>query len=340
VKRIINVGMSLFNYKTVLCFGLATLLMASCNNNEAQSSISNTVPSYKQENQNELVSTTNTVQKQAVANAPIEKNEVLASENVIDTSPKLLISSSEEYTEPCYCRSGDLFFLGKGGSELFYLEKGQKTPVSLAKSGRFSNNVAWSKNCNEIYYKEKNKDYSTTIKSINVNTKKVTSYPHLPALTQLKSLSYSDTAYFLDKKSLDIKAKYKDNEWLVIKNEEQGFYMTLISPDGKYIATHQGSRIELYGINGEYIRKIGNGIATDWSPDSKYLIGFEEEASNQHHEIGNADIYLYDISNGLKKPITQTTDALESWPSFKSKNEIVYTDMKNKGVFTKKIVNQ
>lgn len=336
--RIVNKIMSLKNYKNALLFGAATLFVVACGekNIEKENSTSSTITS----NEEQKIQTNTEEDKELVINkeTSVQPSETTQSETSFSITPQLLFPSNANYSEPCYCSSGDLFFVGDNGSKLSYLKKGSKTPINLLENGRFANNVAWSKNCKEVYFKEKNKDYSTTIKSIDVDTKKITTYPNLPELTQLKSLSYSDTAYFLDKKTLDVKARYNDKEWIVIKNNETGFYMTSVSPNGKYIATHQGSKILLYGINGKFIREIGNGIASDWSPNSKYLIGFEEEESHQHHEIGSADIYLYDISNGSKQQLTQTTDALESWPSFKSADEIVYTDMNRPGVYSKKIM--
>lgn len=124
--------------------------------------------------------------------------------------------------------------------------------------------------------------------------------------------------------------------WIVTNNEGQ-FYSATLSHDGKKVAVHEGSNLFVYNIDGSgIIAELGTGIATSWSNDDKYLLGYISE-SPDGHDITNSDIYLFDVVNQKAKKMTETKDVLESDPSFFGTDKIIYSDGKTGQIFTSQI---
>lgn len=237
-----------------------------------------------------------------------------------------------DFTQPLYCNNKEaIIFTDSRGNKLYYQKDEKSEPIILVDQSWAGNNVGWSKDCETIYFKEKTKDYKILIKSINVNTKEIKTHPNYPPQTELRSIAISDTTYFLDAKTLAVKAMYNDQVWN-ISTQKGNYYKLLISPDNKYIAAHLSANVMLFKTDGTFVKDLGKGIATDWSPDSKRLIGFMDEAEN-HHDISGSELYFFNLEGATPTQLTSTNEAFEMWPVFKSLNQIVYTDELNKGLF-------
>lgn len=243
------------------------------------------------------------------------------------------------YTYPLYCSNGSLLFSDSKNNQLLYQKDVNSKPEVLLEKNSFGNNIAWSKNCGFVYFKVKTPDYKIVFKSINVITKEVKTLDNYPPLTELKSIAVSDTIYFIDKKTLEVKGQYNDDVWNISDSNKKGnYYNILISPNNKYLAVHYNTDVLLFSTNGEFIRNLGAGTATDWSPDSDFLIGFLEKSSDGH-STNNSEIVKYDITKDTPEQLTSTINAVETWPTFKSRNTIVYADELNKGLFLLSINN-
>lgn len=251
-------------------------------------------------------------------------------------TPQLLIASNA--TEPHYCPSGSLlFYLNEEGNTLtVYNPKTKENTVVLEQNG-LKNNVSWGKDCNSILYKYK-ENYKMKFASISVNgnKKELTSNTY-PALTSVASLQYSDTIFYLDEKTLNIKATYKNTEWQYGKAKQQ-YYNLLASPNGKYLAANNGSQIVLIDLKTNTETNLGKGLHTAWHPSGKYLIGFVDESDNGH-EISNADLFLWDVERKETMQITNTKDIVEAYPSFKNTNTIIYNDLNTEGIYELNIAN-
>lgn len=238
-----------------------------------------------------------------------------------------------EFTQPLFCPKGEkLIYTNSKGNALYYQQSLKHVPVILSLQSGVGNNVGWSKSSELIYFKEKTKDYRMIVKSLNLKTKEVKEYPYYPKLIDLSSLSISDTIYYLNEQTLAVQARCKGKTWN-ITTEEGNYYKILISPDNKYLAVHKSTDVLLFTTDGQFVKNFGKGIATSWSPDSKYLVGFIDESSDGHNITGS-DLLLFNIEEGTTLKITSTKNAFEMWPSFKNKNEIVYTDQLNNGLFS------
>lgn len=241
-----------------------------------------------------------------------------------------------DFTQPLFCNNKEsLIYTDAKGNTLFYQKSLSSAPEIILQQTSVGNNIGWSKDCETVFFKEKTKDYKLIIKSINVNTKEINTHLNYPPQTELRSIAISDTTYYLDTKTLAVKAMYENKKWN-ISTQEGNYYKLLISPDNKYIAAHLSANVMLFSTNGTFIKDLGRGIATDWSPDSKKLIGFLDETSDGH-DVSGSELYFFNLEGASPTQITSTPNAIEMWPVFKNQNEIVYTDEVNQGVFIKKI---
>ncbi|MCT4580313.1 MAG: hypothetical protein N4A35_02765 [Flavobacteriales bacterium] len=278
-----------------------------------------------------------------IEKTPIETEKTVASleqDNRLLESKKVLEKRTQIVeglcTAPILCKGQAVLYTDDKGKLYYQKDKNTAAEVLLEKRS-VGNNIAWSRDGNLVYFKEKTPDYKIAIKSININTKEIKTIEGYPPLTDLESLTISDTIYYIDSKTLAVKAKYDNKEWNISdKNKSGNYYNILTSPNNKYLAIHFNTDVLLFSTNGEFISNLGTGIATDWSPDSDYLIGFLDH-STDGHSINNSEIIKFDLTKATPEPITSTTNALEMWPTFKTKNIIVYADKLNKGLFSLEI---
>lgn len=236
-----------------------------------------------------------------------------------------------DYTKASY-NNQDIALTNNTGNKLFLYTSNK--PFLITETNNVGNNFGWSKDRKEILFKEKTSDYKTKIISINPNTLKRKVLENLPELTAIKALAVSDTIYYLDKKSLAVKAKYKNDVWS-ISTEKGNYYNIEVSPNNKFLIAHKGSFIYLFTTKGQFIKKLGKGIATNWHPDSKHIIGFLDQ-SDDGHEITSSDLLLFHVDKPTIK-ITSNNSEILTWPSFKNEKEILYRDEVRNGIFEKNI---
>ncbi len=264
-----------------------------------------------------------------IKNKEIEDKIIIKKETFNNTPTKIILGY---FTQPQYNNTKEIILLTDDKGHNLYLksEKDTEAQLLLSKKG-MSNNFGWSKDSQNVYFKEKNDAYKTIVKSININTKKITTHLNLSPLTELKSIATSDTTYYLDKKTLAVKAHYNNTEWN-ITSKKGNYYSILVSPNNQYLVVHNGANILLFKTTGEFIKILGQGIASCWSANNQELIGFLD-SSNDGIQISNSELYLFSI-NGTTKQITHTENHIEMWPTFKSDSEVIYYDAKQNGIFS------
>ena len=284
----------------------------------------------KEDNQQEVLK----VPESKYPHAGHDHNHAPDIEAIIPEGSKKIVEGN--FTQPLFCRNGEsVIFTDEKGNRLFYQKDATSTPEILIEQSSAGNNVGWSKDCETVYFKQKTKDYKILIKSINVNTKEIKEHSNYPPQTELRSIAISDTIYYLDTKTLAVKAMYKDQKW-DISTQPGNYYKLLISPNNKYIAAHLSANVMLFKTDGTFVKDLGRGIATDWSPDSKKLIGFLDETTDGH-DVSGSELYYFNLEGASPTQITSTSNAIEMWPVYKNQNEIVYTVELNEGLFIKKI---
>lgn len=218
------------------------------------------------------------------------------------------------------------------GDRLFvYSGHKKREPKLIYNTINAGNNFTWDKDDIHVVFKEKTKDYKTKIIKLNTITLAQEELVNLPIHTALNALKISDTIYYLDQKTLAVKAKFNNTEW-TISTEKGNYYNIEVSPDNKYIIAHKGSFIYLFTTAGKFIKKLGKGIATSWHSNSKHIIGFIDISDDGHHTSGS-ELYLYHVIDDPVQ-ITHSDKAIETWPSFKNDSEVLYRDELRNGVFS------
>lgn len=202
---------------------------------------------------------------------------------------------------------------------------------------------SWSNDGETFYFKEKNeKDYvsNSVLKSYSIKNKRI---ENLPSLNHNFLPSYNgnnnDIVVYTNIMTLKIEAKdlKSSKSWIITADEGQ-FYNALLSNDKTKIVVNKGADLYVYNVDGSgKPKKIGTGLATDWSNDDTYVLGFMDE-SKDGHDVSNSDLYLFDVAKAASKKITATENVFEMYPSFYDGDKIIFVDDKTGQLFTSKII--
>jgi len=254
------------------------------------------------------------------------------------------IIKSGYYTNPVVSPTGEYALTtteNLNGVYLFNLKTKEINQISKAQGSGYG--YTWSSDGQTFFYKEKQEeDYmmNAIVKSYNVITKtsvKIDINPnYLPSYKG--NIKENPIVVYTNLSTLKIEAidLVSKKSW-IITNDEGQFYNAILSHDQKSVAVHNGADIYVYPIEGASKgQKIGTGIATAWSKNDTYLIGFLDE-SIDGHQISNSDLYLFDVKQFKAQKITTSEEAFEMFPCFYGNDEIMYADDKSGQLLTSKI---
>lgn len=254
------------------------------------------------------------------------------------------ITSKGFYTNPIVSPTGEYVLLTGSkfdGVYLMNLKTQNTTPISKVSGSGYG--YSWSDDGNFFFFKEKKEnDYAShsEVMRYNIKTKSIQkldiNHNYLPSYKG--NDSEKNIVVYTNIHTLKIEAKDLNTSktWIVTPDKGQ-FYNAIVSHDGKKVAVHNGSDIYIFNADGSgLISKIGVGIATSWSKDDKYLIGFMDE-SKDGHEVSNSDLYLYDTVTSKSEKITTSSAIFEMFPSFYDTDKIIFADDKTGQIFTSKI---
>jgi len=245
------------------------------------------------------------------------------------------------YTNPIPSPNGELAIItGEQfiGISILELKTKKVTPITITEGNGYG--YSWATDNQTIFYKVKPEDgyvMDSEVFSYNIKTKETKkveiNHNYLPSYQGENNVIVYTNIKTLKIEAIDLKNM---KSWVVTNNDGQ-FYSATLSHDGTKVAVHEGSDIYVYNIDGSgLIAKLGPGIATSWSIDDNYLIGYLSE-STDGHEISNSDIYLYNVKKSRSKKITTTRNVHESNVSFLNENTIIYADDKTGDIITSKI---
>lgn len=218
-----------------------------------------------------------------------------------------------------------------------------KKTIQISKTEGSGYGYSWANDGETFFYKVKPENgyiINSEVFSYNIKTKKTEkisiNHNYLPSYKG--NMKGSNIVVYTNIMTLKIEAiNLNTSKSWVVTNDEGQFYNAILSHDGKKVAVHNGPNISVYNIDGSgIISKLGVGIATSWSKNDNYLLGFMDESSDGH-EISNSDLYMFDVTKSTSKKITQTKDSFESDPSFFGTNMIIYADEKTGQIFTSQI---
>ena len=241
------------------------------------------------------------------------------------------------YTNPVFSPTGEFVLLtGEHLKGVYLLNLKDKSIKEISDRPGSGYGYSWDKSGESFYFKEKaEKEYFTNSKVVNYyvkdnHSKKATEIDHnyLPSYD-----GKNQVVVYTNLSNLKIEAKdLSTSKTWTVTNAEGQFYNAIISHDGKKIAVHNGADIFVYAIDGNSKgRKIGTGIATAWTDDDKYLIGFLDESENGH-SVSNSELYLFDVQNAKTKKITSTEVIAEMFPTI-FKDQIIFSDDKTGRLF-------
>ncbi len=250
---------------------------------------------------------------------------------MISETEKVEIKGS--YTNPIPSPDGNFVLLSGdqlNGIALLNMKTKSITPISDADGSGYG--YTWSNDSQTIYFKVKPENayvMDSEVFSYNIKTRKRSkvdiNHNYLPSYNGENNIVVYTNIRTLKIEAIDLRTK---KSWVVTNNDGQ-FYSATLSHDGKKVAVHEGSSVYVYNIDGSgVIAKLGMGIATSWSMDDKYLVGYLSE-SPDGHVVTNSDLYLFNVETSRAEKLTNTKDNLEAEPSFMGKDKIIYVDEKN-----------
>lgn len=200
----------------------------------------------------------------------------------------------------------------------------------------------WSNDSKKIYYKEKKENdfvKNSLVKSYDIKSKKVLVHNkinHNYINSIINAKDSNDIIVYTNTMTLKIEGKKlnSDKSW-IITNDDGQYYNPILSNDMKKVIVHKGADIFVFNSDGTgLLKKVGTGIATGWSQDDRFIIGFLDE-SIDGHQVSNSDLYCFDFINGNTKKITSTENLFEMYPSFYSNgNKIIFSDDKSGKIYT------
>lgn len=248
------------------------------------------------------------------------------------------------YTNPVVSPDSKYVLLsGEHLKGVFLLNLSDNSIATISSADGSGYAYSWNKDSNSFYFKEKgSKEYFTDAKVYQysladkkksvveeVNHNYLPSYKGFEKDTERQIVIYTNTA------TLKIEAKdLKSSKYWTVTNDEGQFYNAILSHDGKKVAVHNGADIYVYQTDGSGKGiKIGRGLATGWSKDDTFLIGFLDE-SNDGHRVTNSEIYWYDVTNARAKKITTSEVISEMFPSLYDEDKVIFSDDKTGRIYT------
>ncbi|MCO6175844.1 hypothetical protein NHF50_12400 [Flavobacterium sp. NRK F10] len=247
------------------------------------------------------------------------------------------------YTNPLVSPDGQHVLLtGRHFRGVYILELATKKIIQVTDKEGSGYGYSWDQNSDTVYFRQKEeKEYFNNAKafSYSISTGRTVAMPELEVNTiasyhGTSKETNSQIVVYTNLATLKIEAKdlATKKSW-IITSEEGQYYNALLSPDGSKVAVHKGADIYIYDITGNGKgKKIGTGLATSWSKDGKYLIGFLDE-SEDGHNVSNSDLYWFDIENGTVKKITRTEVLFEMFPSFVDNQTIIFSEDKSGAIY-------
>ncbi len=254
-----------------------------------------------------------------------------------------VISDNGEFTNPVMSPDGEHLLMTHpemGGVYLLDLQTHKITTVSTQLISGYG--YSWSTDSEKVYFMDKNHDDFVTdaqVVSYDLRSEKEEIHPEInPAYIDafIHSEKDDDIFVYTDPYSLMIMAERKSEAapWAITKGDGQ-FYSPILSHDQKKVIVHEGPNVYVYHTDGSgMIADLGMGIATSWSKDDQYVIGFLDESSDGH-EIDNSELYLFDIQQQKKIQLTDTPDIIEMEPRFYGEaQQIIFADEKEGKIYS------
>jgi Tol biopolymer transport system component len=225
------------------------------------------------------------------------------------------------FTSPVLSPDGKYFIYTTEAFRELYLKKTDSdSPATIIASGKNVGYLAsWSNDNQRIYFRLKlgsRMSDSIKLKYYDVRTRLVWDVPKVnPDAIESFAATEKDKhpLVYIDYKTTKLMAETKDGtkKWEIAP--ESAMYQPKLSPNKELVAVHRGINIYIYKIDGTgLVATVGKGLATSWSPDSRYLLGFLDVS--QTKALVGSELFVFDVKSGYSHIITNTTDSNEMYP--------------------------
>lgn len=245
------------------------------------------------------------------------------------------------YTNPVFSPDGKFVLLsGEHLKGIYLLDLNNKSVKQITDTEGSGYAYSWDNSGDSFYYREKPEGgYFSESKvisyEIETGNKATESIDHnlLPSYHGKTNDSEKALTVYTNPKTLKIEATdLSTSESWVVTNPEGQYYNAILSNDKQKVAVHNGADIYIFPIDGSTAgKKVGTGIATSWTKDDKYLLGFLDE-SEDGHNVSNSDLYLFDTENARTRKITNTEVIFEMYPTMHD-NKLIFADDKSGRLF-------
>ncbi len=240
---------------------------------------------------------------------------------------------------------------GESGDGLYLYTKSTQEIKKISDNVASNYGYSWDDNGEQFYFLEKPEDanmaesivmtYSISDgkahpSELDINCTYLPSFHGMDEFSENQWIVYTDLDD-LQIYAMDLMTREKRN---VTQDPSSEFYSAILSHDQTKVAVHRDADIMIYTLDGSaepYV--IGQGIATEWSADDRYVLGFLDE-SRDGHELSGSEIYLFDTQTKKAKQITSTDTKIETDPAFYGEDQIIYSDPLNKEISTISITTQ
>jgi len=246
------------------------------------------------------------------------------------------------YTNPVYSPTGEFVLLtGEHLKGVYLLELKNNSVKQISDKDGSGYAYSWDKSGDSFYFKEKPEgEYFSNSEVVSYNVRNYSkqklaiSHNFLPSYNSTVKGDNSQIVIYTDLSTLKIEAMdLETSRHWTVTNDEGQFYNALLSNDRQKVAVHNGPDIYIYTIDGKSKgQKIGTGIATAWSADDRFLIGFLDE-SKDGHTVSNSELYVFDVRTAITKKISNTESIAEMFPSV-YKDQVIFSDDKSGTLFT------
>lgn len=258
------------------------------------------------------------------------------------------ITTGEEFSMPVWSPDGSkLLVASTHGMKLHMVDlRNGNTVTKLSDVEGSGFNASWSPDGKEVFYRHKSDPLQVhpEIKRIQISDLQVKSSNLNPngLLSASKARSENDIVVYVNIETLGIEAETKNGakSWNITHDDGQ-YYYPILSPDQKQVIVHQGSEMMLYATDGSgFIKSLGTGLASSWSPDGKHVIAFMDE-SQDGHTISGSELYMIDVEAGAFSALTQTKDIYELWPNWSADGKrIAFEDAHSGNIYVADIAQK
>ena len=193
-------------------------------------------------------------------------------------------------------------------------------------AGYFPN---WSADSKQLVFRTKDKkSEQKQMKTMvfSLENKTLTETPN-PLPTDINSsilLKNKLGDYLYINKKLELEKYNENTKQTTIFRGTEMCYQPVISPSGDKVVLHIGPNIWVYDVNEKTEPiNLGVGLVSAWSPNGKYLLGFKED-KNDGHEMGNTDLYAFDVETKKSIRLTFTKKTKEINPSWSFDGKGIY----------------